>query len=506
MPTNDTKEIQIQNLATSDSFNTLPNELKLHLYKGVFMKNYPIDDNGDFDESELGTDGFKIDDVDGIELTVKNGETTMALGNPVLETGKEYNYLAFILKNKLEVKHKHITTLNNLFLKATGLNGGNLPLHNILKDDDISTSIVNYRHEEGEIVTQEATQEISIYSRGNITTYSGYIPTEVTIKMGENPPIATIGSVEESENTFDTEYFYDMTDEPTADTFTNKIEDTSDNSMRFGWYLLDDDNVLAGSKENVTRMCLVTPIHKLKIDNNTGPLRFLLDASSSVSMDFFSDGSKIGCEKFGVDPLRVNVLVSTPEIKVTGDNPATVEVGSSYTDAGATAPDETVTSSGTVDTETIGTYTITYSADTNGNVGKTRTVNVTNVNDNAPVFTSSATFSAAENQTAIVPVVTATDADGGDSVTFAVSGSELQITPGGVLTFVEVPDHSPHTTTATVTASDGTNTTTQLITVQYGDRGGLEPSIIIQPNLCTQCVIPTGNNGESISTISATNL
>ena len=28
MPTNDIKEIQIQNLATSHSFNTLPNELK----------------------------------------------------------------------------------------------------------------------------------------------------------------------------------------------------------------------------------------------------------------------------------------------------------------------------------------------------------------------------------------------------------------------------------------------------------------------------------------------
>lgn len=373
MPTNDIKEIQIQNLATSHSFNTLPNELKLHLYKGVFMENYPINSSsGNFDKAKLGTNEFEIDAA-GIELTVKNGEAA-ELGNPVLEIGKEYKYLAFILKNKLEVKHKHITTLNNLFLKATGLNGGNLPLHNILKGGVRDDGYVNYGYVGEEIVTQEATPEISIYSRGNITTYSGYIPTEVS--MGENPPIATIGSVAETENTFDTEYFYDMTDEPTATTFTNKIEDTSDNSMRFGWYLLDDDNVLADSKANVTRMCLVTPIHKLKIDNDTGPLRFILDASSSVSMDFFSDGSKIGCVKFGVDPLHVNVLVSTPEITVTGDNPATVAVGSSYTDVGATAPDETVTSSGTVDTTTVGTYTKTYSADTNGNVGKTRTVNV----------------------------------------------------------------------------------------------------------------------------------
>jgi hypothetical protein len=38
-------------------------------------------------------------------------------------------------------------------------------------------------------------------------------------------------------------------------------------------------------------------------------------------------------------------------------------MGSTWTDAGATADGgETVTSSGTVDTSTVGTYTITYSA------------------------------------------------------------------------------------------------------------------------------------------------
>ena len=45
------------------------------------------------------------------------------------------------------------------------------------------------------------------------------------------------------------------------------------------------------------------------------------------------------------------------------------------------------------------------------------TVNVTNLNDNSPSFTSSATFSAAENQTAIGNM-TATDADG-DTVSYS---------------------------------------------------------------------------------------
>ena len=54
-------------------------------------------------------------------------------------------------------------------------------------------------------------------------------------------------------------------------------------------------------------------------------------------------------------------------------------MGSTWTDAGATADGgETVTSSGTVDTSTVGTYTITYSAtDAAGNTGTaTRTVTV----------------------------------------------------------------------------------------------------------------------------------
>ena len=78
------------------------------------------------------------------------------------------------------------------------------------------------------------------------------------------------------------------------------------------------------------------------------------------------------------------------------------------------------------------------------------TVNVTNLNDNSPAFTSSATFSAAENQTSI-GTVTATDGDAGDSVTFTVSGSELLITSAGVLTFASAPDYETKTSyTATV--------------------------------------------------------
>ena len=117
------------------------------------------------------------------------------------------------------------------------------------------------------------------------------------------------------------------------------------------------------------------------------------------------------------------------------------------------------------DYETKSSYTATVTASDGTNTStQDITINVTNVNDNSPVFTSSASFSAEENQTAI-GTVTATDADG-DSVTFAVSGSELEITSAGVLTFKTAPDYETKSSyTASITVSDGVFSDLQDITV-----------------------------------------
>ena len=138
----------------------------------------------------------------------------------------------------------------------------------------------------------------------------------------------------------------------------------------------------------------------------------------------------------------VNVVDTTaPIVTVTGDNPATVELGGSYTDAGATATDlsgtVTVTSSGSVNVDALGSYVITYtSTDDSGNVGTaSRTVNV--VDTTSPVFTSASTFVVDEGATA-VGTVTATDLQ---AVTFTISGSDLAITSAGVLTFITPADY-----------------------------------------------------------------
>ena len=90
------------------------------------------------------------------------------------------------------------------------------------------------------------------------------------------------------------------------------------------------------------------------------------------------------------------------------------------------------------------------------------------ISNNAPIISSSATFSAAENQTAIGSL-TAADADG-DSLIYTISGSEINISSSGVLTFASAPDYETKTSfTATVIVSDGTASVTQSITVAVTD-------------------------------------
>ncbi|MDB4465759.1 DUF5011 domain-containing protein, partial [Akkermansiaceae bacterium] len=92
------------------------------------------------------------------------------------------------------------------------------------------------------------------------------------------------------------------------------------------------------------------------------------------------------------DPTTVTFQITDvdevpPVISVTSGND-TVEVESSWTDAGATSDGgETVTSTGSVNTSAVGTYTITYSAtDDSGNTG-TATRTVTVVDTTKPVIT-----------------------------------------------------------------------------------------------------------------------
>ena len=166
-----------------------------------------------------------------------------------------------------------------------------------------------------------------------------------------------------------------------------------------------------------------------------------------------------------------------PVISILGDNPATVELGSTYTDEGATATDNSgsavVTSSGTVDTNTVGSYTITYTAtDASGNSSSaTRTVNV--VDTTAPVITVTGDNPAiVELGTAYTDAgATATDASGTVSVTS--SGTVDTNTLGSYTITYSSTDASGNTGTATRTVNV-VDTTPPVITILGDNPATLE--------------------------------
>ncbi|MEC8677476.1 MAG: cadherin domain-containing protein, partial [Candidatus Margulisiibacteriota bacterium] len=117
-------------------------------------------------------------------------------------------------------------------------------------------------------------------------------------------------------------------------------------------------------------------------------------------------------------------------------------------------------------------YSITVSV-TDGTLTDTQslTIDVTNVNDNAPVI-SSTSFTVDENQTS-VGTITASDADN-DTLTYSIGGTDESSfsidSSSGVLTFNTAPDYETQTSySITITVSDGTNSDTETLTITITD-------------------------------------
>ena len=120
-------------------------------------------------------------------------------------------------------------------------------------------------------------------------------------------------------------------------------------------------------------------------------------------------------------------------------------------------------------------------------------ITVTDVNDNPPIFTSAASASVAENQSADTVIYTAmaTDADG-DAPTYSLSGTDASLftidpTTGDV-SFIAAPDfEDPDDTGAdnvyeiVVTASDGSNDTSQPVAITVTDVND-NPPIFTSPD------------------------
>ena len=163
---------------------------------------------------------------------------------------------------------------------------------------------------------------------------------------------------------------------------------------------------------------------------------------------------------------------------------------------------------GTIDYETTPTYMLTVQV-SDGMMLATApiTINVTNVNDNAPVIAAQI-FSIAENAAngAAVGTIVATDADG-DALTFSITsgntGNAFAINAGtGAITVAGTLDRATtQTYTLTVQVSDGTTSAEAAVTINVTDAGGNEaPTIAAQ----TFSVAEDAASGAAVGTVMAT--
>ena len=135
---------------------------------------------------------------------------------------------------------------------------------------------------------------------------------------------------------------------------------------------------------------------------------------------------------------------------------------------------------------------------------QTITINVADVNDNAPVITTAAAISRTENTT-VVAALASTDADtvGTNPAVFSITGgvdaARFAISSGS-LVFVTAPDYENPTDSdrnnsyvVQISASDGTNVTNKTITVTITDVAETTPN---------QAPVITSNGGGATATLS----
>ena len=232
----------------------------------------------------------------------------------------------------------------------------------------------------------------------------------------------------------------------------------------------------------------------VNINSSSGVMAFVSAPDYEVQNSYsatvtVNDGTDSTTQEVSIEILDVSENVApvisglASSINVDENQTAVVTVSASdgngdsltYSLTGTDSSSLSIDSSGVItfnsapDYETKSSYSVTVNvSDQSTSDTQAITISINNLNDNNPLISSSDTFSANENQTSIGSV-TATDADG-DSITYSISGSEINISSSGVLSFASSPDYeTKNSYSATVTVSDGTNSTNQNITVNIND-------------------------------------
>ena len=137
------------------------------------------------------------------------------------------------------------------------------------------------------------------------------------------------------------------------------------------------------------------------------------------------------------------------------------------------------------DSNTNNSYVVDVTANDghSGTAMQTITVDVTNLNDNAPVFTSGSTGGVDENAATSTVLYTAatSDADNLAARTYTLGGTDasyLDITSAGVVTLKASANYESKTNYSfNVIANDGANNTTQAVVVSVNNKDEVAPTI-----------------------------
>ena len=158
--------------------------------------------------------------------------------------------------------------------------------------------------------------------------------------------------------------------------FTTSISSLGNNNYRFLIYTFSNDFINTGDET-----ILILPIF---VENTIDIGQYTFEISNIVLSS--ESNQNISSEALKVGYIDVVEDTTIPVITITGDATVTVQVGDTYSDAGATALDnydgditEDIVTVNNVDTDVVGQYTITYNvSDSSSNAATevTRTVNI----------------------------------------------------------------------------------------------------------------------------------
>ena len=178
-----------------------------------------------------------------------------------------------------------------------------------------------------------------------------------------------------------------------------------------------------------------------------------------------SDNSSTATREVTVVAAETPIDTTDPVITINGSSELTITAGTTYTEQGATCTDDTdpaptVTTSGTVDTSSPGTYTVTYTCTDSSDNSSTATREVTVVDTTDPVITlnGSSTLTITAGTTYTEQGATCTD-DTDPAPTVTTSGTVDTSSPGTYTVTYTCTDSSDNSSTATreVTVVDTTD-------------------------------------------------